>query len=275
MGNWQHRRNPVPGDFYAVNGLRMHIDCRGVGSPVVVMEAAASAPWSSWRKVHPQLSQTTRVCSYDRAGHGWSEPRYGSRDAETIVRELHSLLDKAGVKRPFIMAGHSAGGLYVREYGREFPTELVGVVLVDSSSPQQLEEEPGLRASFEEDKRNAKRELWEDRLPVSSGWERLVGHCSVSPEDFLSWTGQYDAMACRPRYVDSDESELSDFEKSCGEAARLTSFGNIPLLIISRNPDLPIRAGSCVEPEAGGVEVRVCSELAGDRSRIRPHGSTE
>ena len=145
MGNWQHRRNPVPADFYAVNGLRMHIDCRGVGSPVVVMEAAASAPWSSWRKVHPQLSQTTRVCSYDRAGHGWSEPRYGSRDAETIVRELHSLLDKAGVKRPFIMAGHSAGGLYVREYGREFPTELVGVVLVDSSSPQQLEEEPGLR----------------------------------------------------------------------------------------------------------------------------------
>jgi hypothetical protein len=104
IGSWQHRRNPVPGDFYTVSGLRMHIDCRGAGSPVVVMEAAASAPWSLWRKVQPQLSHTTEVCSYDRAGHGWSEPRQGPRDAQTIVRELHSLLDQAGVNRPYIMA---------------------------------------------------------------------------------------------------------------------------------------------------------------------------
>src|SRR3979411_2605221 len=102
---WQHKRNPVPGTFYAVGGLQMHIDCSGTGSPAVVMEAAASAPWSLWRKVQPELAQITRVCSYDRAGHGWSEPRKGPRDAETIVRELHSLLDKAGLKRPFVIGG--------------------------------------------------------------------------------------------------------------------------------------------------------------------------
>src|SRR5258706_12055586 len=113
---WQHEHNPVPGNLYTVEGLQMHIDCSGRGSPAVVMEAAASAPWSLWRKVQPELSQVTRVCSYDRSGHGWSEPRKGSRDSETIVRELHSLLNKAGVKRPFLLAGHSAGGLYVREY---------------------------------------------------------------------------------------------------------------------------------------------------------------
>src|ERR1700687_6432689 len=105
---WQHERNRVPGNFYTVEGLQMHIDCSGTGSPSVVVEAAASAPWSLWRKVQPDLSQITRVCSYDRAGHGWSEPRKGPRDAETIVRELHSLLDKAGVKRPIVLAGHSA-----------------------------------------------------------------------------------------------------------------------------------------------------------------------
>ncbi len=98
---WQHERNPVPGNFYTIEGLQMHIECSGTGSPAVVMEAAASAPWSLWRKVQPELSQMTRVCSYDRAGHGWSDPRRGSRDSETIVRELHSLLNKAGVKRPF------------------------------------------------------------------------------------------------------------------------------------------------------------------------------
>lgn len=131
---WQHEHNPVHGNFYTVEGRQMHVDCSGTGSPAVVMEAAASAPWSLWRKVQPELSQITRVCSYDRAGHGWSEPRKGPRDAETIVRELHSLLDKAGVKRPFVLAGHSAGGLYVREYAREFSADVAGVALIDAST---------------------------------------------------------------------------------------------------------------------------------------------
>jgi pimeloyl-ACP methyl ester carboxylesterase len=234
---WQHEHNPVPGSFYSVAGLPMHIDCSGTGSPAVVMEAASSAPWSVWRKVQPELSQITQVCSYDRAGHGWSEPRKGARDAETIVRELHSLLDKAGVKRPFVLAGHSAGGLYVREYAREFPSDLAGVALIESSSPQQIDELPGFRASYEEDKHDAKRELWEDRLRVWSGWERLLGQCKVSAKDFPGWAGQYDAMACRTEYVDTDESELNYFEESSKQAGRLMSFGRIPLLIITRDPN--------------------------------------
>ena len=216
----------------------MHIECSGTGSPTVVMEAAASAPWSQWRKVQPELSQITRVCSYDRAGHGWSEPSNGPRDAETIVRELHSLLDKAEVKRPIVFAGHSAGGLYVREYAREFPAEVTGVALIESSSPDQLDEVPGFRAAYEEDKRDANRQLWEDRLRVWSGWERLIGHCSVPAKDYLGWTSQYNAMACRPDYVDTDEFELPYFGESFKQAARLTNLGRIPLLVISRDPDL-------------------------------------
>jgi pimeloyl-ACP methyl ester carboxylesterase len=134
--SWQHKRNSVPGSFYTVDGQQMHMECSGAGSPTVILEAAASAAWSEWRKVEPQLSQQTRVCSYDRAGHGWSEPRKGPRDAESIVRELHSLLDQAGVKPPLVLVGHSAGGLYVREYAREFPSEVVGVALIESSSPR-------------------------------------------------------------------------------------------------------------------------------------------
>ncbi len=235
---WQHKRNPVPGNFYTVDGLQMHIDCSGTGSPAVVMEAAASAPWSLWRKVQPDLSRITQVCSYDRAGHGWSEPRKGPRDAETIVRELHSLLDKTGLKRPFVLAGHSAGGLYVREYAREFPTEVAGVALIDSSSPLQIDELPGFRTAYEEDQQDAKRELWRDRLRVWSGWERLLGRCQVQAKDFPGWAGQYNAMACRPDSVDTDESELSYFEESSKQARRIISFGSIPLLVITRDPDL-------------------------------------
>lgn len=234
----QHKSNPVPGTFYFVEGRRMHIHCSGTGSPAVILEAAASAPWSEWRAVQPELSHVTQVCSYDRAGHGWSDPRTGTRDAETIVRELHSLLIQAGVKPPLVLVGHSAGGLYVREYAREFVGEVAGVALIESSSPRQIDELPGFRAAYENDKRGAKWELWKDRLSVWSGWERLIGHCRVSATDFPGWAAQYDAMACRPDYVDTDECELDYFEQSSNQAERLTSFGDKPLLVITRDPDL-------------------------------------
>jgi hypothetical protein len=124
---------------------------------------------------------------------------------------------------------------------REFPAEVAGVALIESSSPQQLDEVPGFRTSYEQDKRDAKRELWEDRLRVWSGWERLLGHCHVPAKDFPGWAGQYNAMACRPD-VDTDESELSYFEESFKQAGRLASFGSIPLVVISRDPN-PRREG--------------------------------
>jgi len=88
------------------------------------------------------------------------------------------------------------------------------------------------------DKHDAKRDLWEDRLRVWSGWERLLGHCSVLAKDFPGWEGQYNAMACRPDYVDTDESELNYFEESSKQAGRLATFGAIPLLVITRDLDL-------------------------------------
>jgi pimeloyl-ACP methyl ester carboxylesterase len=238
---WSHQ-HPAPGNFYSVEGKQMHIDCTGAGSTTIIMESAASARWTQWRKVQPGLSQLTRVCSYDRAGHGWSEPRGGPRDAETIVHELHSLLDQASVKRPFIYASESAGGLYVREYAREFPSEIAGVALIDSSSPRQIDELPGFRASYEEDRREAHQALWKDRLLVWSGWERLLGHCESGT----------DATDCRPAYVDMDEDELPYFEKSSQQAGRLKSFGNIPLLVITRDTNAK-NSGSTTEDVAGNA----------------------
>jgi pimeloyl-ACP methyl ester carboxylesterase len=217
----------VPGDFYSIEGKQMHIVCTGTGSPAVVLESAASARWLQWRKVQPELSHVTRVCSYDRAGHGWSEPRNGLRDAETIARELHSLLDHAAVERPFIYAGESAGGLYLREYAREFPAEVAGVALIESSSPQQIDELPGFRACWERDKRKAQRTLWTDRLRVWSGWERLRGHCASQNN-----------ADCRPAYVDMDENEFIYFDMSSRQAGRLKSFGNIPILIVTGEKEI-------------------------------------
>lgn len=235
---WQHARHPVPGGFYAVNGRLMHLYCSGTGSPTTVIEVGAGADWLGWQGVQPKLSQWTRVCTYDRAGHGWSQPRDGPRDAEAVARELHALLDQAGVQRPLLLTGHSAGGLYIREYAREFPQEVAGVVLIDSSSPQQIDELPGWRQSYEADKRDMVRRLPWEKLRVWSGWERLMGNCRNAPSPELQHlAGQYDAEMCRPEYVGGDDIELPYFEETCTQAARLTSFGNVPLLIISQDPD--------------------------------------
>jgi pimeloyl-ACP methyl ester carboxylesterase len=215
-------QHPVPGDFYSIEGKRMHLVCTGAGLPTVVLEAAAGARGLQWRKVQPALSTITRVCSYDRAGHGWSEPRNGARDAESIVRELHMLLERARVSKPFVYVGESAGGLYIREYAREYPAELQAVALIESSSPLQIDELPGFRASWENDTRAFQRKVWIDRLRVWSGWERLLGTCT-------------DSVDCRPAYVDMDENELPYFGISSQQAGRLKNFGQIPLLIMTKD----------------------------------------
>jgi pimeloyl-ACP methyl ester carboxylesterase len=236
---WQHANNPVFGAFYSVEGRQMHLYCSGAGSPTVVIEAGLGSDWLGWQVVQPNLSRVTRVCTYDRSGLGWSEPRSGPRDAETIARQLHALLDVGGVERPMVLTGHSAGGLYVREYARQFPAEIAGLVLVDSSSPRQLDELPGSRASYEADKRNAARELWHDRLVVWSGWERLMDRCRQTPGKGLEHlAGQYDAQACRPTFVDGELGEYMDFETAARQAGRLSSLGNVPLLILSADTNI-------------------------------------
>jgi pimeloyl-ACP methyl ester carboxylesterase len=139
-----------------------------------------------------------------------------------------------------VLAGHSAGGLYVREYAREFPAEVAGVVLIDSSSPQQIDELPGWRRSYEADKHGMVRQLRWEELRVWSGWKRLMGNCRNTPSPKLRHlAGQYDAEMCRPEYVGGEDSEFPYFETTCKQAARLTGFGNVPLLIISQDPDRP------------------------------------
>ena len=174
-----HRRNPVPGAMYSIGGYQMHIVCTGSGSPTVILEAAASASWMAWRNVQPALSKKTRVCSYDRAGHGWSDVRPGPRDADHIATELHDLLDSAGVQRPLLLVGHSAGGLYVREFARRYPAEVAGMALLDASSPGMLSTLPTFRASYEEGLREYPANVRREKLRLWSGWERLKGACGI------------------------------------------------------------------------------------------------
>src|SRR5205814_7126586 len=106
-----------------------------------------------WYGIQRDVAGTTRVCAYDRSGLGLSEPRTGTRDAETIARQLHELLTRAGVSQPLVLVGWSAGGYYVREYAREFPAQVAALAFIDVSVPELFDESQEERASLEADKR--------------------------------------------------------------------------------------------------------------------------
>jgi pimeloyl-ACP methyl ester carboxylesterase len=132
----QDRRTYSPrGQLYTVNGHQMHIVCTGEGSPTVILEAGAGHFSTMWAWVQPAIVQSTRVCAYDRAGYGWSEPGPEPRDAEQLTTELHMLLELAGVEPPYVLVGHSIGGIYARVYNARYTGEVIGMVLLDATHP--------------------------------------------------------------------------------------------------------------------------------------------
>jgi pimeloyl-ACP methyl ester carboxylesterase len=131
---------PGPGEMVDVGEHRLHLNCLGQGSPTVVLDAGlgyTSVEWSGW--VQPEVAKHTRVCAYDRAGMGWSEPGPGSPNASQTADELHALLQEAGEEGPYVLVGHSIAGLYSRVYADRYPEEVAGMVLVDSSHPDQFD----------------------------------------------------------------------------------------------------------------------------------------
>lgn len=131
--------SPRIGTAYAVNGHSMNLYCSGAGSPTVVFEAGGNFPGYSWLPVQPKVAEFTRACWYDRAGAGWSGPPSAVRSSASIAEDLHELLRVAGEHAPLVLVGASVGGEYARIYAARYPDEVAGMVLVDSSHPDQHE----------------------------------------------------------------------------------------------------------------------------------------
>jgi pimeloyl-ACP methyl ester carboxylesterase len=127
---------PPPGRLVEVGGFRLHLHCAGEGSPAVVLDAALGASSVSWSLVQPLLAATTRVCSYDRAGFGWSDAGPMPRTAGRMADELRTLLGRAGVAPPYVLVGHSFGGLVMRIFAARRPAETAALVLVDPAHPE-------------------------------------------------------------------------------------------------------------------------------------------
>jgi pimeloyl-ACP methyl ester carboxylesterase len=127
------------GGLVRVDGRLLRLDCRGEKGPTVVMDAGLGQSRATWGRVPGEVATFTRVCTYDRAGIGQSDPAPRPRTSADVVQDLHALLERASVPGPYVLVGHSFGGLNMRLYASQYPAEVAGLVLVDSSHEDQYE----------------------------------------------------------------------------------------------------------------------------------------
>jgi len=208
------------------DGARSQLHCIGDGSPIVVLEAGLDLSGSfSWRRIQPDVAGTTRVCAYDRAGILWSEPRQEPRDARRIADELHALLAAASEPPPYVMVGHSFGGLLVRVYARRFKGEVVGFVLVDSAHPLH-------------NWRMARVEMASKEAPPPP----LVTKFRPLMTKFLSRTGvtrlttdppEDPPLAFARTSLSAMHAEGQAFVEICAQAAETGKLGDLPLVVLT------------------------------------------
>jgi pimeloyl-ACP methyl ester carboxylesterase len=132
------RNYPPPGQLVEVGGYTLHLHCAGEGTPTVILDAANQGTVSNWIWIQSELATTTRVCAYDRAGLGWSDLSPEPQDTKQNAQALHTLLRNANAPAPYVLVGHSFGGLYVRMFAEMYPTEVVGMVLIEGTHPDAL-----------------------------------------------------------------------------------------------------------------------------------------
>ena len=226
-------RNPPPGDIFLVGGNKMHIFCTGSGSPTIVLESGLGNDSFVWGKVQPALSRTTRVCSYDRAGYGFSDALPLPRDADHIATELHALLIQAKIAGPIVLMGHSMGGIYIRDYATRYPEEVAGLIFVDASTPLQ-----GHASNSKPAKRSIQSPaMLLTRLAFITNVPRLAGTCSWSrpDSDRPAWRLLAEGL-CHPQFHTwMDESD--SFDLSGEQTIHTGPYGALPVLIFSHDPD--------------------------------------
>ena len=202
------RFNPMPGKLVDVGGYRMHIYCTGQGSPTVILDSGLGDSYVVWQKVQPQIEKLSRICSYDRAGIGYSEPSSRPRTSRVMAEELHTLLKTAGIAPPYVLVGHSMEGYTVRLFASLYPSEVAGMVLVDASHPDQENRfPPALKEWKKSELRTA--EFVEFSMPV--GIPRLLGLCDPDPV--------IRAAECNFQTAREEVAEMKSFAESAAETA--------------------------------------------------------
>ena len=251
----------MPGRLVDAGGLLLHLHCLGAGGPAVVFEAALGGSSISWSLIQPEVARLTRACSYDRAGFGWSEAGPMPRTAGRVADELHVLLERGGVAPPFVLVGHSFGGLVMRIFAARHPSEVAGLVLVDPAHPEDwVKPAPKEQAKIDRGMRLCRSGATAARFGaarlvsglatiglfgVARGLARVVSRGGLSREDegILAPLWKLPPDARKPlrrfwtqeRFFDALGSQISTMPTSAAETldAGAGGFGDVPLVTIS------------------------------------------
>lgn len=223
---------PPPGQLVDVDGHWMHINCSGAGSPTVIIDAGLGDWSTGWAWVQAEVAATTRVCTFDRAGIGWSEPGPLPRTARQSTQELHTLLGRAGIEPPYLVVGHSMGGLHARVFAADYRSEVSGLVLIEAMNPGAGPVQTGVRTG--------PRSLFGfDSIPAALarvGLVRLLGGpLGLHPGLPTTVAGSYAARGARPDSAATFLDESRALPESLEQARSVQTLGSLPLLVLSRN----------------------------------------
>jgi pimeloyl-ACP methyl ester carboxylesterase len=264
---------PPIGQLVDVGGYRLHLACQGEGSPAVVMEAAIGETGLLWSLVQPAVAKITRACVYDRPGYGWSDPSPRPRTAAVMAQELHTLLGTAEVPGPYVLVGHSLGGLLVRLYAARYPQEVAGMVLVDSAHEAQYRRAPReLQELVPQVEEEARQQLEGLKALIVSG-SLDASMLPVPPGLPATAADTFRALvAASPKHVETVIAEQQAVQAIHAElaAARIASLGDLPLMVLSHGqpmamPGLPDEVNQAHEQLWQDLQ----AELAGLSSRGR------
>jgi len=221
--------DPPPGKLVDIGGRRLHINCQGEGAPTVVLDSGVGGFSLEWTSVQRLLAGKVRICAYDRAGYAWSEPGPPPRATSQLARELHTLLHNDGLAPPYVLAGHSFGGYNVMYFAKLYPAETAGLVLVDSSHPEQTERLPDLPAR-------------RDKAGASNIVTFFQGQSSFAwyPEDIRPMVMH---ILSTINLYRTQQWESLNFALSAQQVERAGPLPDVPLVVISRGkrvwPDDP------------------------------------
>jgi pimeloyl-ACP methyl ester carboxylesterase len=219
---------PMPGRLVDVGGYRLHLSCIGAGAPTVVLLNGLGETSPLWARVAPAIAATTRVCAYDRAGQGWSDTSTNPADATNAATDLHRLLSGAGEAGPFVLAGHSSGGVHALTYTHLYPNDVAGVVLLDSASPRQAE----LVEPFNGEYQLMRRALAVAPTLFRFGVGRMVQ--ALTPPALPGAAGeQVSTFANSPRGMAGMRAEQTALPQAFRQAQALTTLGTAPLVVLT------------------------------------------
>ena len=216
------------GELVDVGPYRLHLECTGTGGPTVILEPGGGASAATLGWIAPEVARHTSVCVYDRAGKGWSDAAQTAPDGAQIAADLHTLLERAQVPGPYVLAGHSFGGLYVMRYAAQYPDEVAGMVLIDSTAPNSNPVPPTTDGSDSLLKHVSALLSTTARL----GLGRLIA--GASPSDLPpSYQDEANASAATAKEMAAFIDEYAVAGRSASEAGALTTLGAKPLIVLT------------------------------------------